>query len=151
MNINPVEENDLLSQPPAYKLNKENAAFIAAFIGGPLGGGYLIAENFKLLGQPEKVKITWLITIGATILIFGGVLYIPALEKIPRLIIPLAYSYATLVLTKTYQGQDIKTHAATGGVYYSMWRAALVGLIGLVVVAAAMVALLATGLVPVRE
>lgn len=127
---------DLLSVQPDFKLYKERAVYVGTFLGGPLVAGYLIAENFKQLGQQAKVKTTWLIAIIATIVIFGGVFLIPGIEKVPRYLIPLLYSVITQAIVQKYQGADIKNHIDKGGQTYSVWRAVWIGLVGLVVLLA---------------
>ena len=125
-----MEEN-LLTAPPDFKLYKETYVFPATFFGGPLVAGYMAAENFKQLGEKQKVKTTWLVTIIATIVIFGGVFLIPNIEKIPSYLIPLIYTGIAQLIIRRTQGNAIKEHIAKGGQVYSVWRALLIGLIGL--------------------
>ncbi|MEO8712007.1 MAG: hypothetical protein ABI405_07795 [Parafilimonas sp.] len=127
-----MEEN-LISLVPDFKLYKDRAIYVGTFLGGPLVAGYLAAENFKQLGQYNKVKTTWIIAAVATIIIFGGVLLIPNVEKIPGYIIPLIYTVIAQFLVKHFQGKDINEHIKNGGQTYSVWRAVLIGLLGLVI------------------
>lgn len=127
-----MEEN-LLPAHPLYKLYKDKAIYIGTFLGGPLVAGYLAAENFKQLGQQDRVKQSWLIAILATIIIFGGVFLIPDIENVPRYIIPLLYTLLAQVLVKKYQGAAIKSHIEAGGQMFSNWRAVWIGFIGLAV------------------
>ena len=124
-----MEENLLLPHP-GYKLYKDQAIFVGTFLGGPLVAGYLAAENFKRLGQEEKVKKTWLFTIASTIVIFGGIFLIPGIEKIPNIIIPLAYTGIAQMLIRRSQGAAIKAHIETGGQTFSTWRAVWIGILG---------------------
>jgi hypothetical protein len=123
-------QEDLLTAPPDFKLYKENAFWVGTFIGGPLVGGYLAAENFKQLGQPEKARTSWIIAILSTLVILGGVFLIPGIEKVPRYIIPLTYTLIARLLIQQYQGEAIKSHIAQGGPTYSGWRAVWIGLVG---------------------
>jgi hypothetical protein len=136
-----MEEN-LLSIPPSFKLYKDRAIYVGTFFGGPLVAGYLAAENFKQLGQQEKVKIAWSIAIVATVVIFGGIFLIPELEKIPRMIIPLIYTALAQFLVQKYQGTAIKEHIENGGQTYSVWRAVWIGLVGFAVLMAIIFAVL---------
>ncbi|MBS1747068.1 MAG: hypothetical protein JST21_12930 [Bacteroidetes bacterium] len=95
--------------------------------------GYLTAENFKQLGQSEKVRITWIIAILSTIIIFGGIFLVPNIDKVPNYIIPLIYTAIAQYLVQKYQGADIKTHIDSGGQTYSTWRVIWIGLVGLVI------------------
>ena len=127
-----MEEN-LLPITPSFKLYKDRAIYIGTFIGGPLVAGYLAAENFKQLGQEEKAKASWIIAILSTIVIFGGIFLVSNIDKVPRYIIPLIYTLIAQFLVKKYQGDAIETHIEKGGLLYSIWRAVLIGLIGLVI------------------
>jgi hypothetical protein len=130
-----MEEN-LLSIVPDYKLYKDSTIRIGTFIGGPLVAGYLAAENFKKLGQSDKAKNAWIISIITTLIILSGIFLIPENVKIPNYIIPLIYTWVAYFLVNRYQGDAIKEHIEKGGLTYSGWRAVWIGLIGLVVLCA---------------
>ena len=133
---------DILTLPPDFKLYKDRAIFVGTFMGGPLVAGYLAAENFKRLGEKTGARTAWVIAIIATIIIFGAIFLIPDINKVPRLIIPLAYTAFAQMLVGKYQGAAIKKHIADGGQTYSVWRAVWVGLIGLAILAAILFAIL---------
>lgn len=65
-----ISQEDILTPVNNTKLYTVNAIRIATFLGGPWITGYLVAENFKKLGRRDKVAITWILTIVATIIIF---------------------------------------------------------------------------------
>jgi hypothetical protein len=135
-----MEEN-IISAPPAFKLYKDRSIVIGTFIGGPLVAGYLSAVNFKYLGQSEKVKTAWTIAIITTAII-GGTLFIPGIDKIPNVTIPLIYTWITRYLVQKYQGASIKAHMESGGQLFSPWRAVWIGLVGLIVLMAIILAIL---------
>lgn len=126
------------------KIYKEKALGVGTFFGGPLVSGYLLAENFKALGQFEKVKPTWIITILATIIIFGGAFLIPENVNIPKQIIPITYTIIALGLFKKYQAEGINTRLKEGGIIYSWWRVFGVSIVGLIISAAPFVGLVYT-------
>ena len=130
-----MEENVLLT-PPEFKLYNDRSVYVGTFLGGPLVAGYLAAENFKQLGEQSKVKYAWIIAIAATIIIFGAIFLIPGIENIPRIIVPLIYTLIAQMIVRQYQGAAIKAHIEKGGALYSVWRAVLVGIIGLIVLVA---------------
>jgi hypothetical protein len=139
INTNPNSDNleeSLLTPPPDFKLYKENSIYPATFLGGPLAAGYIAAENFKHLGNQQKVKTTWVITVLATIAIFAGVFLIPNIEKIPNYLIPLIYTAIAQFIIRQVQGNLIKEHIAKGVQVYSIWRALLIGLVGLAITVA---------------
>src|SRR6476620_7895496 len=111
---NQTEEN-VLSVLPNFKLYNDRAIYVGTFLGGPLVAGYLAAENFKELGEPDKVRNTWIVAIGATILIFGSIFLIPNIEKIPNYIIPITYTLIAQFLVRRFQVAAIKNHVQNGG------------------------------------
>jgi len=118
---------------PTRKIYKDWAIWVGTFLGGPLAAGYFIAENFKAFNDTSKAKKTWVYTILATIIIFGGVYMIPENVKIPNQIIPLIYTAIAYFLVKHFQGKNIATHINSGGKLYSWWRTIVVGIIGLAI------------------
>ena len=139
-----MEEN-LLVAPPAFKLYRDKSIYIGTFLGGPLVAGYLIAENFRALGQPDKIRNTWIIAILATIAILAAALFIPGLEKVPPYILPLVYTGIAQLIVQRLQGSSIKLHDEKGGSFFSVWRAVLIGIIGVAItIALAVVVLLVT-------
>jgi hypothetical protein len=143
-----MEENlispspDLITPIPDYKLYKDRSVYVGTILGGPLVAGYLAAENFKQLGQPEKVKNAWFIAIIATLVLLGIAFFIPGIQKTPGYIIPLLYSGIAQYLIQRFQGNAIKEHIQQGGQVYSVWRAVWIGLVGLVILAVVVVALI---------
>jgi hypothetical protein len=135
-------QEDLLVAPPEFKLYKDNAIWVGTFIGGPLVAGYLVAENFKQLGQPDKSRTSWIIAILSTLAILGALFLIPGIEKIPRYIIPLTYTLIARLLVQQYQGEAIKSHISQGGPTYSSWRAVWIGLVGGILLAAVLLGII---------
>jgi hypothetical protein len=121
------------------KIYKDQAIRVATFLGGPLVAGYLIAENYKAFNELEKVKMTWVYTVVVTVIIFGGVFFIPDSVNIPKIIIPLVYSWVTFYIVQSFQGAQMKTHMEQGGETFSWGRTLLIGLIGAVVTLAPIV------------
>jgi hypothetical protein len=126
-------ENDIILPPPEFKLYNDRAVYIATFFGGPLAAGYLASENFKAFGQHSMARNSWLIAFFATIIIFGSAFVIPGLTHRPTIIIPILYSVFAQFLVKHYQGKSIASHIDKGGLVYPVWRAVLLGLIGLAI------------------
>ena len=89
------------------KVYKERAIWVGSFLGGPLIAGYLLAENFRTLNQPHKIKPTYIITLLATFLIFGSVLILPENTNIPRQLVPIIYTVIAYGLFKKYQSTSI--------------------------------------------
>jgi Na+/alanine symporter len=124
-------EKTIFTEIPTEKIYKERAIWVGTFLGGPLVAGYLIAENFKVFNENEKAKITWIIAIVTTIVIFGGLSFIPENVKIPNQIIPIVYTVIASSLAKRFQEQKSNEYIENGGKYYSWWRIIAIGIIGL--------------------
>jgi len=127
-------EQTLDIQTPTQKIYKDRAVWLGAFLGGPLAAGYIIAENFKAFNQPNKANKTWIYTIIATIVIFGGIFSIPDRVKIPNQIIPLIYTAIAYYLVQHFQGANITAHINAGGQLHSWWRILSVGIVGLAII-----------------
>jgi hypothetical protein len=119
-----------LVELPEGKIYKDRAIYVGTFLGGPLVGGYLIAANFKTLGESDRVRNTWIITILATLVIFGVVLFIPAVAKIPPYLIPIIDASIASAITRHFQNARIKAFIAAEGQAYSWWRVIAITLIG---------------------
>jgi len=130
-------EQTLAIQSSTQKIYKSNAIRVATFLGGPLAGGYFIAENFKAFNEPEKAKKTWIYTILTTIVIFAIAFAIPGNSRSGEYFIPLLYSWAAYYLVQHYQGAEIAAHVNAGGQFYNWGRVVVVTLIGFVTVLAA--------------
>ncbi len=126
-------DKDILTKPPEFKLYSDRSVYVGTLLGGPLVAGYLVAENFKELGEHENAKKTWIFAIIASIIIFGGVFIIPGIEKVPKLLIPILYSVIAQAFVKRFQGTLIKNHLETGGQVFSVWRSVAIGIIGLAI------------------
>lgn len=133
-----MTETELLQENPTknIKFYSSRAIWGATFFGGPLAAGYMIGENFKSLDRPIEAKNSLIIGIISTIIIFVGVFLIPEniIEKIPRQIIPLVYTGIAWGIVEWKQGEILKSHKEKGNNFFSGWRAALIGLISLVVI-----------------
>lgn len=112
------------------KIYKNRQILSGVFWGGPLVGGYLIAKNFQVFGEPTKAKKTWIIAIITTILIFTIGFFAPFVDKIPNYLFPLVYSGITYYLMRIYQGEKIENHINTNGKIYSWWNVVTVSIIG---------------------
>ena len=136
-----MEEN-ILEAPPEFKINSLRSINLATFLGGPLAAGYLVAGNFRKLGELRKFRITWIITIFATIAIFGILLFVPGVDKVPNYVFPLLYVAVITYLAKRFQGEAIKSHAENGGAFFSVWRGVLAGVLAGVITLALVFGLL---------
>jgi len=122
-------EEHILPEVPEFKLYKKVTINVSTFLAGPLVAGYMIAENFKQLGDPSKAKVSWIITIVFNLAFFCAIVFIPELEKIPNILFPVFYMSITSFLVQHFQAAKISLHQANGGQFFSAGRAIVAGLI----------------------
>lgn len=124
-----IEQNNIQNE----KIYKDKQVWAGTFIGGPLVAGYLIAENFKALGDKDKVWRTWMIAVAATLLLIVISFSAPNIERVPNFVLPLLYTGIAFLLMRIFQGEKIVNHLRAGGKIHSWWRALGVSLFGMVV------------------
>lgn len=123
-------------QVDTFKLYSQKAISIATFLGSPLVAGILARQNFINLGQKRLGKIALILGILSTILLFAGILLLPesVLDKIPNALIPLFYTGIIYLAIDEYQGTAIDEHKENNKPFYSVWRAAGIGVIGALII-----------------
>ena len=114
-------------------LYRESSVQIATFLGGPIIGGYLVAENFKNIGEHHKVKRTWIAAIMATVIIVVLVYLLPGLQYMPIFFFQILSTVCTAYFLIYYQSDQIKRHIENGGRVYTIWRSIFIGILGLVI------------------
>lgn len=131
-------QEDILTEVPVKKLYKEGSISIAAFLAGPLAGGYLMAENFRSLGKPVAARITIIGTI-AFILLLLLISVFPIADKIPNILFSVLYALTASFITRKFQHSGIQQHLSLGGAMYSGSRVFLIGIICLVLTIAILI------------
>ncbi|MCX5707749.1 MAG: hypothetical protein NTY14_02005 [Candidatus Omnitrophica bacterium] len=125
------------------KLYSINEISIAALIGGPLAGFYLISRNFKALDKKSLSTISFVIGIIATIFLAVVIVFIPQdiMDKIPDVIIPALFTPVIYAYVKKAQGQEIKDHFKNGWAKHSQRRTAVTGVLALAITLASFFAI----------
>lgn len=119
------------SESDESKLYHSESILLATFFGGPLVGGYMTAENFKLMGEPEKAKQTWVFAfIGISLLV--AFIQFVQIAKVPWFVLPLVYTALTYIPMKWMQGRKIQRHLMQGGQLYKGDRVFVVSFVGAV-------------------
>lgn len=119
------------AQPEESKLYHSESILIATFFGGPLVGGYMTAENFKLMGEPEKAKQTWVFALVGISMLLAFMQFFQG-AKIPWYVLPLAYTALMYIPMKFMQGRKIQHHLLQGGAMHKGDRVFVVGFVGAV-------------------
>lgn len=118
------------------KLYSSNAIAMATFLGGPLVAGYLLCENYRVLGEEKKAKQAFVLGIIATIVVFGGLLLLPEtiVDRIPNYVFPAIFAGIASWIVETKQGDILRQHKAFGNAFYSGWRSAGLALVSALII-----------------
>jgi hypothetical protein len=126
-------EEELIDIDLEKNIYKKGHIQLATFLGGPLSIIYILAENFKQLGYPEKVKKTWIIGIILFILFIALIIFMEWNINTPNYLPSLISILIGTAIMQSWQGEDIKNHVDKGGRVYSYWRAVSIGVISLLI------------------
>ncbi|BBM02952.1 hypothetical protein [Microbulbifer sp. GL-2] len=108
------------SVSPLYKIS---GIGVATFVGSILAGGVLMYLNYKRLGLYDKATKCIVISIVATIAIFGVVYLIPEDINIPNIAFTIPQVIAMVQIAKSQQEALINEHISSGGTMSSNWKA----------------------------
>ncbi|HET6975266.1 MAG TPA: hypothetical protein VFI24_03010 [Pyrinomonadaceae bacterium] len=103
----------LLENVSGRQLFSTGQIAVASFLGAPLSGSLLVAQNFRALG---KVRSAWqplLIGVAATILLSIFALLLP--EKFPNYILPAGSCLGMYFYARQQQGDVVDNHLRAGG------------------------------------
>jgi hypothetical protein len=127
-----MEEN-ILPIIPEGKIYKKKTILICTIFTGPLVAGYMIAENFKALGEKSNqirtLVIAAIFTIGLTI----SIVDLPQLEKIPNFIFSIFYIVITSACVQFLQVEKIRSYISNGGAFYGPERAIIASILCLII------------------
>ena len=111
----------------------------AAFVGGPLAAAYLLAHNFKALGQPEHARRVLYGALAVLVMVLGTLALLPPSLTDTRwmqLAISSLWTSAAWFLVEQYQSDAIRAHLGNDGAPGSWARAIAATLGGLAVTVA---------------
>ncbi|QOZ84145.1 MULTISPECIES: hypothetical protein [Chromobacterium] len=126
---------------PTYKLNSPAAVAIATFIGSSLAGAWLMAENCKMLGQRDQLKKVWGLGVGLLFAMLALSLVLP--DSVPGMVFTVAQTVVMQMLAKQRFETTLAAHGASGGLVFSKWRAAGIGLLFALALLAVLIAIIA--------
>ncbi len=131
----PIIENTIPQVVPEGSIYTLKTIQVATTLCGPLVAGYMLSNNFKLFGEPDKARNTWLWTIVLTVLLFGILFALPdkIINKTPTILFPLLYGAVAFYTGKKFQESNINAHIKAGGNKYKFGRSFLVSVICLLV------------------
>lgn len=118
-----MEELHLLDEiKPTKKIYTKNGISLGAVLGGPIGLGYFLIENYKSFDKIALVKKAWGITIFSTLIYCFLAYYLK--EVIGTTAIPLFVPClgAARQIFKQEQASYVEAHIKNGGAIHSNWR-----------------------------
>ena len=116
---------------PDYTLYSRGQVTLATFLGGPLGGTVLMAQNYRRVGSYQSSRSA--IAYG---LLFTGVLVIVAFvlpQSFPRMAIPVGYTLAMAHVSDLLQAKMFAAHIQSSGRKSSWWVTVGLGSLCLIV------------------
>lgn len=135
-----MSESDLKEKNDS-KIYSEKVIYASTFLGGPLVTGYMLAENFKVFNQREKVLPTWIVVVLWTILILTIAYFMPDTAG-SRFLLPLCNAIIAYIGTQHLQGKNIANHIQEAKPKFGWGRSLLTSLIGAIVTIAVALPLL---------
>jgi hypothetical protein len=115
---------------PTETIYTQNSIWAGSLLGGPLVAGYIIARNFKAFDESRKAWVTRVITISATVVIFGVAFL---LSDTAWRGLPVAYTLIAYALIRHYQGANIDAHIKAGGATHGYLHIIGVSIAGLII------------------
>jgi hypothetical protein len=117
-----------------FRLYTQKSITIATFLGGPLIGGYMLARNLWNLDKHKWAVISLLIGLGLTVaaLIYGFSTPAYFQSKVPLLFIAPISASMIFILIELFHNKDIQQFLVNGGKKASTKTAALIGVLGFV-------------------
>ncbi len=111
--------------PQMYSLT---AIGVATFLGSALAAGYMLAKNYKSLGQARMGQYALLGSIGLVLAFI--ILPTQFVSNLPAAVaVMIGQVVLVLFITNRLQGAMFRSFEEMGGQYYSMGRAVLVGVV----------------------
>ncbi len=123
------------SQPAEqHALYTPRAVGLATFLGGPLAGTVVMAMNYRRVGRPASAVKAILGGLAGTAALGALAFVLP--EHSPGFLLGLIPLFVMVKLASTLQGETVNRHKYAGGKIASMWKAAGVGLLSLILLVA---------------
>jgi hypothetical protein len=109
-----MEEQTTPQKPKGY-IFKDRFMMQITMLGGPITAGYIIACNFKVLGDAENERRTWIYTGVVCVAIMIALYFLRYQEKFPPILIPILYGAIANSYMKATQRQKIENFIKAGG------------------------------------
>jgi hypothetical protein len=101
------------------KLFSTEQIALASFLGAPISGCLLVAQNYRVLRKAGSVWQPVVLGVAATILLMLLALFLP--DGFPNFVLPAASCLGIYFYAKQQQGDAIDNHLKSGGKKGSWW------------------------------
>ena len=115
---------------PLFPLYSTGQVVLASFLGGPLAGGWVLRTNFARLKNQKAGWATLLVGALASAVLMWFAFIVPS--HFPSFFVAGPGILLMFLIAQHWQGATIEDHYLRGGPRGSSWRAAGIGLVGLV-------------------
>ncbi|GAA5068638.1 hypothetical protein [Lysobacter panacisoli] len=105
---------------PGARLYKVSGIGLATFFGSVLAGGWLMARNYRALGEHDKARRALGYSVVAAVVVVLLALLLP--DEVPNMAFIVPQLIALTQLARRYQGDRIAEYEAADQAY-SNWRA----------------------------
>jgi len=116
------------------KLYSLGQIMLATFLGAPLAGSLLVAQNYRLLHKSNAARRAIAYGLVSTIVLLIVSLFLP--ERFPNSLLPIIYCIAMRQLVSYLQGEAIVHHFSLGGAKGSWLITIVFGIASLLVLCA---------------
>ena len=127
------DETEMKEELFVGKVFTDRKLWLGSMLGGPLVAGYIIYKNFQVFKESGKAKITIIISILFTIVLFAFIPVITENINVPNQLIPLLYTGIAWGLLKSLQGNNIEKHINNGGQLIGWGNTFIVSILGLII------------------
>lgn len=111
------------SEPTGHRLYKISGIGVAAFFGGPVAGGLLIAKNYQQMGKLKEARQARWLSVLAMLTVGTLLWFIPEDLNLPNSSVSVPLVFLTVFVAQHLQQNDINMHTNAGGAFISNWKA----------------------------
>ncbi len=114
------------------KIYSPGQVALAAFLGSPIAGCWLMAKNYAVFGNHQAQRRTIVWGVLGTIALFGLAPLVP--DAVPRPVVPLAITFASYQSARVLQLPVYELYLERGHLKHSSLRVAGIGIAWLVLI-----------------